>query len=275
MALFTLATSFGRLTILLGSGVQNFGIKAITVRAFHPDKGMKSQACGQVFWVLISSQTYPMGGKTIKISYMIRIQTLLLFAVSLLFSTPGQSSSSNTGRDAAMKYFTRKRLTTSQRSPQSTAAPSGDHILALSVGNLLNSKSYNWLGEDPKGWNLELFYQNATEGYFGQGYHLELQKFSESGSPDLSKVSFLVSFTFPRRLSFPVYLGAAAGPGYFFQQKQNESEFTIDYKAWLGLRLLDDRSQYFLQSGVKNHVHVLSDGQFIGWFISSGVAYKF
>lgn len=204
---------------------------------------------------------------------------IIPFTVSLILLLAGvqQAGAAATGKSAAMKYFTAKREPSQVSTKKASAASLGEvsgQLLAFSVGSLLNTKSYDWGDKEFNGWNVEVFYQRNTSGYFSSGYHLELQKFATKDD-EFSKISFLLSLTFPRRLSFPVYLGVAAGPGFFLQQAEDESEFAIDYKAWLGLRLNEKHSQYFLHSGVKNHIHVLSDGQFIGWFISSGVAYKF
>jgi hypothetical protein len=201
----------------------------------------------------------------------------LCFLCSIfLVLAPLVAGAAPTGRAAALKYFSsqaKQQVVT--RSPSEVGLSlGGQRLLAVAVGSLINSRSYNWTEESAPGWNVELFYQSASEGYFAKGFHLELQKFAID-QQELSKVAFLYSFTFPRRLSFPVYIGVAAGPSYFIRQSQNESHFAFDYKAYLGLRLHQKHSQYFIQSGVKNHVHVLSDGQFVGWFISSGVAYTF
>ncbi len=201
---------------------------------------------------------------------------LLLFLI--LACLPTGAMAVETGKTAAMKYFTKKSkrqvVTRAPARASTSGALVGDQILAVAVGSLVNTQSYNWAEESTPGWNVEAFYQRAGDGYFGHGYHLDLQKFA-SGNEELTKLSFLFSLTFPRRLSFPVYIGVAAGPGYFLKQKENESHFAFDYKGYVGLRLNQVHSQYFVQSGVKNHVHVLSDGQFIGWFVSSGVAYTF
>ena len=200
-------------------------------------------------------------------------RSIFILAILQVFSCPGWAE--DTGKSAAMKYFTgdaKKQIST--RNPAGSGEVPSQKILAVAVGSLINSKNYNWSEENFSGWNVEAFYQSAGTGYFGQGFHLEMQKFAADNT-ELTKLSFLVSLTFPRRLSFPVYLGLAAGPGYFLKQQENESDFTFDYKAYLGLRLHQVNSQYFVQSGVKNHVHVLSDGQFVGWFVSSGVAYTF
>lgn len=174
-----------------------------------------------------------------------------------------------------MKYFAPRSNNQSvivDRTPASTSTENS--IVGLSVGGLFNSKSYGWMDESFKGWSVEATYQSPMAGYFARGFHLEYQKYITDRA-DLGKVSFLMSFTFPRRVDFPVFLGVAAGPGYFTKQIKNESEFTIDYKGYVGLRFTQQNAQYYLQSGIKNHVHMLSDGQFISWYLSSGVAYKF
>jgi len=202
-----------------------------------------------------------------------RIQLSVLILIFVIMAGVHQVQAASTGKSAAMKYFTKN--SKRQSATQAPSVPSGSgNLLGVAVGSLVSSKSYQWMGDDFTGWNIEAFYQRATSGYFGQGFHLEFQKFT-SEEQDLSKISFLFSFTFPRRISFPVYLGVAGGPGFFLKQQEGESDFSFDYKAYLGLRLTEKNSQYFLQSGVKNHVSVLSDGQFVGWFVSSGVAYKF
>lgn len=198
---------------------------------------------------------------------------LILIAGITVGSRP--SVAAETGRSAALKYFGQGSKS-NVRAPQSI--DSVDHsrsgLLSFSVGTLVSSKSYQWIGDDLSGWNAEVGYRSSGGEYFANSYHLELQKFTDE-TRELAKVSFLFSLSFPRRLSFPVYIGIAAGPGYFFAQRQGESAFSLDYKGYLGFRLNQNQGQYFIQTGVKNHVHMLSDGQFIGWFVSSGVAYKF
>lgn len=201
--------------------------------------------------------------------------TKSVFLVVIMLSAGLPGLGAETGKSAAMKYFTpkaKKQQTT--RGPAAAHASGGSRLLSISMGSLISSKSYQWEGDDFLGWNIEAAYLSEGDGWFGQGIQLEMQKFAV-GEQELAKVALLFSLTFPRRLSFPVYLGVAAGPGFFLKQTEDESDLTFDYKAYVGLRLNQPRAQYFLQSGVKNHLHVLSDGQFIGWFVSSGVAYKF
>lgn len=204
-------------------------------------------------------------------------RVFIFLFLAFFFALPPSSYAANTGRAAALKYFSKK-TPGGSRAPQSRiSAPvmvGAPGLVSLSVGTLVSSQSYQWAGDDLSGWNAEVAYQPPGGDYFSRGYHLELQKFNDQ-SQEFSKLSFLFSLTFPRKISFPVYIGAALGPGFFFSQKRGESELSLDYKGFVGFRLNHERSQYFVQSGVKNHIHMLSDGQFIGWFVSSGVAYKF
>jgi hypothetical protein len=205
---------------------------------------------------------------------MVQFVKIMLLALLFILTTL-KLWGADTGKTAAMKYFSAKGES-NLRGPQSLKESTTEYknLLALSVGTLISSQSYQWDGKNKEGWSVEGSYLRQGEN-ISQGFHLEYQKFNDSFAEELSKVSFLISFTFPARVSFPVYIAVAAGPGYFIKQRKDESEFSLDYKAFLGLRLNQSQSQYFVQSGVKNHVHVLSDGQFIGWFVSSGVAYKF
>jgi hypothetical protein len=206
-----------------------------------------------------------------------------LTLIGLCFSI--QTFANSTGKSAAMKYFTKTRApaqaapapavqttnSMTQSVPRSTQARG---LVGISVGSLLNSQSYGWIDEDTGGWSVEAKYMRPSTSYLARGYHIELQKFGYQ-ERELTKLSFLLSFSFPNNISFPVYIAAAAGPSYFVHQAQGNSEFAIDYRGYVGLRFNGSFGQYFLQSGVKNHVHVIDSGQFIGWFFSSGVAYTF
>ena len=185
-----------------------------------------------------------------------------------------QSFAVETGKAAAMKYFTDQPASIkAPRGPASSGTSYGQ-LFSVSAGTLIQGKSYQWAGEDLGGWNMQIAYRRNAGYYLAQAFHLEFQKFTEA-QQEFSKISLLLNFVFPRSVTFPVYLGVGAGPGFFLKQLVNESSLTLDYKGYVGLRLNQEHSQFILESGIKNHVHMLSDGQFIGWFISSGVAYKF
>ena len=178
------------------------------------------------------------------------------------------------GKKAAMKYFQPRSKSSVARRP-ALAGPH-DKQLALSAGAYFKGKSYEWLGEEVGGWSAQLDYRRrgTADSYFSKAYQFELHKYQFSQN-ELSKVSFLWNVIFPRSLSFPVYMGIGMGPGVFLSQWGAKSWLSFDYKAYLGLRFSDKHSQFFIEGGVKNHLLVLSSGQFTGAFVSSGVAYKF
>lgn len=195
------------------------------------------------------------------------------FILFLAFSSP-LSAAPTVGKGAAMKYFKPQSSSSKERLPRGVQTYTRQ--LALSAGTYFKGKSYEWLGEDVGGWSLQLDYRKkgTADSFFSKSYQVELQRYQFSEA-ELSKFSFLWSLIFPRSLSFPVYVGVGLGPGVFLSQLQNESWLSLDYKAFLGFRLSDDHSQFFVEGGVKNHLLVLSSGQFTGWFVSSGVAYRF
>ena len=167
-----------------------------------------------------------------------------------------------TGRLAAKKYFTKKEK------------PSyGQSLFALSVGTLAQSKNPGWLEDDFKAWSLEAFYQNHGGSYVAFGYHLELQKFITE--KEFDKIGFLLSFSVPRPMSFPVYMGVAAGPGFFVKSGNKNSNWTLDYRAYLGLRFSGAHIQYFLQTGLRNHLRISMKDPLTGLFITLGLGYRF
>ena len=185
-----------------------------------------------------------------------------------------------TGRSAAMKYFTYKKKESSTRSPSSKETKEnspfespGQSLLAFSVGSLINNKTYGQFNSRPL-WSSEIFYQSHRGSYVANAFHLEWQQFPRSVDR-LNKLSFLFSLSFPRSISFPVFIGLATGPGFFMKSGNKKSVWTIDSRVYLGLRLTRTRSQYFLQTGFKNHLLEFKNVELPGWFISLGLAYRF
>ncbi|MCB0379169.1 MAG: hypothetical protein KDD33_11820 [Bdellovibrionales bacterium] len=200
----------------------------------------------------------------------------ILLSLALTFLTQ-PCWAAQTGKKAAQKYFVKKgEEGRSTASTSITSAGNYKGLFTLSAGTLFASKSYNWAEQQsPTGWSLQLdYHRRLKSSFFATVYQLEMQKFQTSPR-EASKLSFLFGVTVPKNLEFPVYIGVAAGPGIFLKQLAGESLLTLDYKGFVGLRYNQDHSQFFLESGVKNHVNVLSDGQLSSWFLASGVAYKF
>ncbi len=76
---------------------------------------------------------------------------------------------------------------------------------------------------------------------------------------------------------FPFYFGAAVGPGVYFKQLDGESSITLDYQLLLGLRFLNviDSVGFFVETGLQNHIHILSDGQLNSSYLIGGVLFSF
>jgi hypothetical protein len=94
----------------------------------------------------------------------------------------------------------------------------------------------------------------------------------------VTKFSFLPIITFPDAGSrFPLYFGAGLGIGVFGTQLNGESSLALDYHLLAGARFFNiwDMTGLFVEGGVKNHVHIFSDGQFNGTYITTGLLFTF
>lgn len=175
------------------------------------------------------------------------------------------------GRAAAQKYFTKEIRTSSINT----------RLLSLHIGGYLRSKAYQWgdktsvegpgarttgvtykIGEWPQTMDL-----NIRLDYFQ--YDIEREH--------PIKISFLPLLTFPdSATNFPLYFGVGAGPGIFLSQMAQESSLSLDYQLIFGVRWNDiwRTSGFFIESGIKDHIHVLSDGQFTSQFLTAGAVFK-
>jgi hypothetical protein len=76
---------------------------------------------------------------------------------------------------------------------------------------------------------------------------------------------------------FPLYFGGGAGLGVFFKQLENESALSFDYQLVAGARFFDliDNFGLMIETGMKNHILLFSDGQFNGVFLTVGGVFNF
>lgn len=198
------------------------------------------------------------------------------------------------GRQAAAKYMSPQRpdqkdedgggedgQTESSRSRQ-PAGTSSDHYLALHVGSFVSDNSYKWgapENQDNIGrWNLGVTYRM---GEWVNSMDL-LMRFDVSrfalAEGGVTKFSFLPLITFPDASSrFPLYFGAGLGLGFFGTQLAGESSLALDYQLMAGARFFNiwDLTGLFIEGGIKNHLHILSDGQYNGTFITTGLLFTF
>lgn len=182
------------------------------------------------------------------------------------------------GEKAASKYFSRE-----SASEGSSSASSSDreHYLALHIGTFLDSDSYLWGPnhvEDNGKLNMGLTYRMG-QWTDTMDMHLRVD-FISYDLPETKplKMSVMPLILFPDADSqFPLYFGAGVGPGIFFKQQSSESSISLDYQLVAGARMFDviENTGFFIETGMKNHINLLSDGQFNGVFISGGALFTF
>jgi len=183
------------------------------------------------------------------------------------------------GEKAASKYFSRE---SSSESSSSSSSSDREHYLALHIGTFLDSDSYLWGDtkhvEDNGKLNMGLTYRMG-QWTDTMDMHLRVD-FISYDLPEAKplKMSVMPLILFPDSESqFPLYFGAGVGPGIFFKQAPGESSLSLDYQLVAGARMFDliENTGFFIETGLKNHINLLSDGQFNGVFISGGAMFTF
>lgn len=190
------------------------------------------------------------------------------------------------GRKAAEKYF-KSRNPDSASDYQSMDSPGarssqsyGFEVLMLNIGSFVGSDSYFWGNSQLS--NIGRVNYGVTylyDQWRGMDRHIRLE-FSEYRIQNQlpRKLSILPLVTFPRaETKFPLYFGFGAGFGVFFSQLKGESDISFDYQLVSGVRFLDvfDQVGFFAEFSLKNHLFILSDGQFNGTALNTGVVFTF
>lgn len=195
----------------------------------------------------------------------------LLIASTTAFSAPA------VGRKEAAKYF-------GEDSRNNAASTTAGRVLMLHLGAFTSSESFYWTRsgriDDVAKTNFGLTYRMDE---FTSSMDLNIRAdftFYHFPGEDLEpfKMSILPLVTFPDAGSgFPLYFGLGGGLGVFFRQIKNESNLTFDYQLVAGARFMNiaDGAGFFIESGLKNHLHLLSDGQINGVFFSGGAIFTF
>ncbi len=184
------------------------------------------------------------------------------------------------GRKAAAKYF---ESDSEPRAPSQSedSVSAGESVLMLHVGGFTESTSYKWQGDPTqKGIGKATYGVTYLYDHWGKldtNIRLDFIEF-KLGNDRATKLSLLPVWTFPMAESrFPLYFGLGAGLGIFFTQIEGESNLSLDYQLVAGLRFLDiiDNFGAFIEYGLKNHLHVLSDGQYNSTALTAGAAFTF
>jgi hypothetical protein len=200
----------------------------------------------------------------------------------MVFSQWASAETPRVGRNAAARYFSGKDVDTNpQPTPAARESSGFERLLMLHVGGYTSSTAYEW-----KDSNKRTGVGKATYGVtylFDQWNGIDLNMrfdFNEYKIDDerATKLSLMPLWTFPMAESkFPLYFGFGAGLGVFFNQIENESNLSFDYQVIAGARFLDliENCGAFVEFGMKNHLHLLSDGQFNGTALSAGAVFTF
>lgn len=203
------------------------------------------------------------------------------FAYLLIFLLFVQAKSAPVvGNEAAADYF-KKRKNSAAVQARKRQRPVGDHRLMFHVGGFLKDDAYVWGAqgnENIGSFSYGLSYQMG-EWVSSTDFLLRID-FNNFSLPEgrASKMSVLPIATFPDAKSdFPIYFGAGLGAGIFYEQIEGESNLSLDYTLLAGVRLKNifQDTGIFIESGVKNHVFLLSDGQFNSVFINAGTIFSF
>lgn len=226
-----------------------------------------------------------------------RFKRHLILLLTVVFATPvfaqmvevndAANTTPATGKAKAGKYFQPRKA---QREATPARAPAQDaggapRYLALHIGTFVSDSAYKWgLGnqEDIGELNAGLTYR-LGEWVNSMDFALRVEYTSYSlpgNGPDDSagKISVLPVITFPDANSrFPLYFGAGLGAGFFVKNIRKESALALDYQLFGGARFLNviETLGFMAEIGLKNHLHILSDGQFNGVFINVGTVFTF
>lgn len=186
------------------------------------------------------------------------------------------------GRKAAQKFMGQKSPeaeATSERSPASSSSDA--HYLAIHFGSFLGDDSYKW-GSDHETntgkFNMGVTYRLGEWVHSADfAFRIDFMSYSLS-SGTANKLSLLPAIIFPDSSShFPIYFGAAVGPGFYLKQISGQSPISIDYQIFLGARFFNliQNTGFFVEAGLKDHIHLLSNGQFNGSFVALGALFTF
>ena len=207
---------------------------------------------------------------------------LIPFIFGIGLSCPGRAAETPAvGRRAAAKYFAKAEEVKEVKESPSPRNSSVENLLMIHVGGYSSSTAYAWNGNGKKtgvgkaSYGITYLYDEWAGMDLNLRFDFNEYKVDGLGA---SKLSVMPLVTFPRaEKRFPLYFGFGVGAGVFFTQLQDESNLSLDYQLVLGFRWLDalQTAGFFLEFGMKNHLHVLSDGQFNGMPLTGGVVFTF
>ncbi len=180
------------------------------------------------------------------------------------------------GKKAAQKYFAEDAERVSKAS-----SSGGENVLMLHIGQYADSQAYNWGPTSPIGGgglaNYGVTYLVDQWHGLDTNFRADFSEYSLAGNRAV-KLSIEPILTFPRaETRFPLYFGIGAGGGIFLQQINSKSNISFDYELVMGLRFMElsNLLGLFVEYGMKNHILLLSEGQFNGTALTGGLIFTF
>lgn len=193
------------------------------------------------------------------------------------------------GREAAQKYFQKTDDVSYESNGgdavfgnRGAASQGTDKYLALHYGRYMSSESYSWDRKgntDDVGKNQFGLTYKVSDAYdsLDVAIRVDYLEYDLTESKP-TKLSFLPIITFPQASSrFPLYFGMGAGLGVFLKQESGKSAVSFDYQLFAGARFFNvfENTGFFIEAGLKNHLNLLSTGQFNGTYLASGLVFTF
>jgi hypothetical protein len=220
----------------------------------------------------------------LKLSKSILILSIL-HTTLLATQTVLADSAPKVGKAAAAKYFQKNIVDDPTKANRYMASESvissEDRFMSLGLTLFTKSESFNWGNinkeEDVGKYGVDMVYRLDQANYVDYLIKVAYSEYIVQ-SQRASKISFMYSAILPDAGSkFPLYFGAAAGPGVFFTQLKDESYVTLDYQLFLGLRIFNlfGSTGFYVEGGMKNHLQLTSDGQLNGTYMSAGAVFTF
>jgi hypothetical protein len=202
---------------------------------------------------------------------------LALVALALLGQIGQVGRAADDDKTDADAYFkTRK----AHREVAATSKESNERFMEVYAGGFLSQTEYKW---GHNGDNVGQF--NAGVSYrFGEWersmdflFRADITRYNLNEG-NATKFSLLPMVVFPDAAShFPLYFGAGAGLGIFFQQIRNQSALAFEYQLVAGVRFFNiwDSIGIMIETGLRNHIHLLTPGQWNSVFLDGGAVFTF
>ncbi len=217
-------------------------------------------------------------------SWIIALLLLANTAHAQMVEVQDEKASPAVGKERAEEYIKARQADRKQvRAERAVAQDSSGapRFMAIHLGSFFTSQAYKWGDgdQDDRGkFNAGVTYR-LGEWVNSMDFSLRMDyttySFDEGSA---SKIMFGTVVTFPDANSrFPLYFGVGAGLGFFVKQINSESALSLDYSILGGARFLDvfENVGFMVEMGLKNHIHLLSDGQFNGVFVNVGSVFAF